>query len=82
MNSLERRVARLEQGHGEDARWAWAGPCQYTLEDLVKAKERVRNYCILHDIREPEPIEWPPEAAGWGLVEKLEYAREWRLEHE
>ena len=78
MNSLERRVGKLEQDRGEDARWAWASPCQYTLEDLHKATERVRSYCILHRIKEPEPIEWPPEAAGWGVVEKLEYAREWR----
>ena len=76
MNSLERRVARLEQGHGEDARWAWAGPCQYTLEDLVKAKARAQNYDALHGLK--ESIEWPPESAGWGLVEKLEYARKWR----
>ena len=79
MTGLERRVARLEDDRGDDSRWAWAAPCHYTLDDLHKAKERVRNYCILHDIREPEPIEWPPEAAGWGLVERLEYAKRWRV---
>jgi len=70
MNSLERRVEKIEEAWGLTP--DQVAQNEALLQGLERARERVRAA----DLEVPPPLTYPPEAVRWGLVERLNFARE------